>query len=280
MDWSPAHRFTRSPFKMEPQMNKALVVLRKEWLDLRQDTTLLLSTLVPPIILTVLPIAVTYLLGRVPDDDTAQLGIAAADPTLAGLSNLELGQAVIGKQFALLFLLMPLFIPSIIAAYSIVGEKANRTLEPLLAAPVRTVELLLGKALAALIPAVALTWACGAVFAAGIASVALSARVFAVIVTPAWLILLLVCAPLLSLIAIAASVAVSSRVNDPRTAQQLSGVVVVPILLIFFGQLAGVLVLSPALSLGATAVLAVVAALAIWGATRLFQREMILTRWS
>jgi ABC-2 type transport system permease protein len=261
-------------------MNKTLVILQKEWLDLRQDKALLLSTLAPPVILTVLPIAVTYLLGRVPDDDTAQLGIAAADPTLAGLSNLELGQAVIGKQFALLFLLMPLFIPSIIAAYSIVGEKANRTLEPLLAAPVRTVELLLGKALAALIPAVALTWACGAVFAAGIAGVALSARVFAAIVTPAWLILLLACAPLLSLIAIAASVAVSSRVNDPRTAQQLSGVVVVPILLIFFGQLAGVLVLSPALSLGATAVLAFVAVFALWGATRLCQREVILTRWS
>jgi ABC-2 type transport system permease protein len=145
---------------------------------------------------------------------------------------------------------------------------------------VRTVELLLGKALAALIPAVALTWACGTIFVAGIAGVALSARVFAAIVTPAWLILLLACAPLLSLIAIAASVAVSSRVSDPRTAQQLSGVVVVPILLIFFGQMAGVLVLSPALSLGATAVLALVAALAIWGATRLFQREVILTRWS
>jgi ABC-2 type transport system permease protein len=57
-------------------------------------------------------------------------------------------------------------------------------------------------------------------------------------------------------------------------------VVVVPILLIFFGQLAGVLVLSPALSLGATAVLALVAGLAIWGASRLFQREVILTRWS
>jgi ABC-2 type transport system permease protein len=145
---------------------------------------------------------------------------------------------------------------------------------------VRTVELLLGKALAALIPAVALTWTCGAVFAAAIAGMVASPRVFAAIVSPAWLIVLLLCAPLLSLIAIAASVAISSRVNDPRTAQQLSGVVVVPILLIFFAQLAGVLVLSPALSLGAAAVLALVAALAIWGTTRLFQREVILTRWS
>jgi ABC-2 type transport system permease protein len=262
------------------QMHKIGVILRKEWLELRQDRTLLFSTLLPPLILTLMPIGVAYALRGTPDSDTADLGIALADPTLAGLSNVELGQAVLGKQFSLLFLMMPLFIPSIIAAYSIVGEKSKRTLEPLLAAPLRTSELLLGKALAALIPAVAITWVCGAIFAAGMAGVALSPRVFAAIVGPAWLILLLICSPLLALIAIALSVAISSRVNDPRTAQQLTGVVVVPILLIFFGQLAGLLVLSPPLALGAAAVLALVAALATWGASRLFQREVILTKWT
>ena len=97
-------------------MNKTLVILHKEWLDLRQDRALLLSTLALPVIWTVLAIGLTYLLGHTPDDDTAQLGIVTADPTLAGLSNLELGQAVIGKQFGVLVLLMPLLIPGIIAA--------------------------------------------------------------------------------------------------------------------------------------------------------------------
>ena len=261
-------------------MYKIGVILRKEWLELRQDRTLLFSTLLPPVILTLMPIGVAFALRGTPDSDTAKLGIVLADPSLAGLSNAELGQAVFGKQFSLLFLIMPLLIPSIIAAYSIVGEKSKRTLEPLLAAPLRTSELLLGKALAALIPAVAITWVCGAVFVAGMAWVALSPRVFAAIIGPAWLILLLICSPLLALIAIDASVAISSRVNDPRTAQQLSGVAVVPILVIFFGQLAGLLVFSPALSLITAAVLALVAALATWGAARLFRREVILTKWT
>jgi len=204
----------------------------------------------------------------------------SGNPDFAGMSQKELTQAVVLQQFRLLFLILPLMIPSIIAAYSIVGEKTRRTLEPLLATPMYAWELLLGKALAALIPAVAITWVCGAVFVAGMAAVALSPRVFAAIVGPAWLILLLLCSPLLALIAIAVSVAISSRVNDPRTAQQLSGVVVVPILLIFFGQLAGLLVLSPALSLGAAAVLALIAALATWSAARLFEREVILTKWT
>lgn len=260
-------------------MNKIRTILAKEWLELQQQRSLVLSLLLLPLLLTILPIGVVYAIGRFPDEETEQLGIVLADPSLAGLNALELGQAVMGKQFALLFLLMPLFIPSVIAAYSIVGEKSRRTLEPLLAAPVEVWELLLGKSLIALIPAVLVTWACAGIFVIALRLVVLSERVFVAIVNPAWLILLLLCAPLLALIAIAASVAVSSRVNDPRTAQQLSGVIVVPIMALFFAQLAGLLVLSPALSLAAALALAAVAALSIWFATRLFQRENILTRW-
>lgn len=261
-------------------MHKVLAILHKEWLELRVDRSLLLSVLLPPILLTLLPIVAIYGVGQTPDDDVTQLGAALADPALAGLSSIELGQAIVGRQFGLLFLLMPLFIPSIIAAYSIVGEKTRRTLEPLLATPTRTWELLLAKCLAALIPAVAITWLCGALFIVGMRAVVISERALAAIVSPAWVLVLLLCTPLLALAAIAAAVAISSRVNDPRTAQQLAGVVVLPLMVIFFAQLAGLLVLSPALAVGAALVLALLDALALWGAARLFQREVILTRWS
>ena len=111
------------------------------------------------------------------------------------------------------------------------------------------------------------------------AAITTSRRAFAAIVSPAWLLILLVVTPLLSLIVIAALVAVSSRVNDPRTAQQVSGFLVIPFVLIFVGQIAGLIVLGPALVLAASLVLALIAALALWGVTRLFQREVILTRW-
>jgi ABC-2 type transport system permease protein len=109
---------------------------------------------------------------------------------------------------------------------------------------------------------------------------ALSARVFAAIVSPGWLTVFGICTPLLALIAIAAMVAISSRVNDPRTAQQFSAWVIVPFLGVFFGQIAGVLVLSPLIAIVAAIMLAVVAGLALAGVTALFQREVILTRWS
>lgn len=57
------------------------------------------------------------------------------------------------------YLLMPVALSSISAAFSIVSEKQQRTLEPILATPITDRELLLGKLLASLLLAVALTWA-------------------------------------------------------------------------------------------------------------------------
>lgn len=150
----------------------------------------------------------------------------------------------------------------------------------LLATPIKTWELLTGKILAALIPTVAISWLFGAIFIGGMAAVSVSQRVFAAIVSPGWLTVFLLCTPLLAVIAIAAMVAISARVNDPHTAQQLSAWVVLPFLLFFFGQITGRIVLGPLTALGAALALGLIAAAAVWGATRLFQREVILTKWT
>ena len=264
-------------------MHNITVLLHKEWLEFKQQRALLLSLIFVPLLLTLIPLVALYAIGHTPskgnNDELTEL-VARANPALVGMSRAELGQAIMGQAFSSMFLLLPMLLPSIIASYSIVGEKANRTLEPLLATPIKTWELLAGKILAALLPAMLLTWLAGALFVAGVWASALSPRVFAAIVSPGWLTVFLICTPLLALIAIAAMVAISSRVNDPRTAQQFSAWVVVPFLAVFFSQITGVLVLSPLIALVAAIMLAVLAGLAIWGVTALFQREVILTKWS
>jgi ABC-2 type transport system permease protein len=264
-------------------MNNITVLLHKEWLEFKQQRALLLSIIFVPLLLTMIPLVALYAIGHTPSkgnvDDFSEL-VARANPALVGMRQAELGQAIMGQAFSSMFLLLPMLLPSIIASYSIVGEKANHTLEPLLATPVKTWELLVGKILAALLPSMLLTWLAGAIFVAGVRASALSARVFAAVVSPGWLTVFGICTPLLALIAISAMVAISSRVNDPRTAQQFSAWVVVPFLAVFFGQLAGVLVLNPLIALVAAIMLAVIAGLAIWGVTALFQREVILTKWS
>jgi ABC-2 type transport system permease protein len=264
-------------------MNNIITLLHKEWLEFKQQRALLFSIIFVPLLLTLIPLVALYAIGHTPSkgnaDDFSEL-VARANPALAGMGQDELAQSMMGQAFSSMFLLLPMLLPSIIASYSIVGEKANRTLEPLLATPIKTWELLAGKILAALLPSMLLTWLAGAIFMAGVWASALSARVFAAIVSPGWLTVFLVCTPLLALIAIAAMVAISSRVNDPRTAQQFSAWVVVPFLTVFFSQITGVLVLSPLIALVAAIMLTVIAGLAIWGVTALFQREVILTKWS
>src|SRR3954453_21948939 len=197
-------------------MNNITVLLHKEWLGFKHQRARLVRIIFVPLGLTLIPLVMLYASGHTPSKGNADEfsgAVVRANPALAGMSQAELGQAMMGQAFSSMFLLLPMLLPSIIASYSIVGEKTNRTLEPLLATPIKTWELLAGKILAALLPSMLLTWLAGAIFVAGVWASALSARVFVAIVSPGWLMVFLICTPLLALIAIAAMVAISSRVN-------------------------------------------------------------------
>jgi ABC-2 type transport system permease protein len=265
-------------------LRRIALVLWKDWLEIRQQLGLVLSLFFLPLLFTVIPTVAIFAAGFAPpgelDDLRDLIDIALRNPSLEGLSNQELAQVVIGQPLSVLMLMTPILVPSIIASYSIVGEKVSQTLEPVLATPITTVELLLSKILSSLVPAVVITWFFGLIFMLALMFVSLSHRVFVALVSPTWFMLLLLCGPLLALTAVAATVAISSRVNDPRTAQQISAVVVLPLVLLVAGQLSGLLILSPIVVLFAAFALALIAAVVTYIATRLFQRETILTRWT
>ena len=262
-------------------MEKILLILQKEWREIRQQRGLVLTILLPPLIFILIPIVALSIVSQVPGDvtNTSSASLAKAIPTLAHMDHTEAAQALIGMQMSIFYVLLPALLTSVIASYSIVGEKTSRTLEPLLATPVQTWELLVGKSLAALLPAIIATWLGGAIFVVSVSLLAISSRVFFAIVSPGWLIVFLLWTPALALIGIALMVAISSRVNDPRTAQQFSAILVIPFLGLFIGQISGLLVLGPTFALTIFVALLVLVVLSIWLVTRLFQREVILTRW-
>jgi ABC-2 type transport system permease protein len=87
----------------------------------------------------------------------------------------------------------------------------------------------------------------------------------------------LLLSPLLALLSVLSGVLVSSRMNDPRAAQQVTGIFVVPITALSLVVLAGKVFLSVwMVVLAATVALD---GLVLYFAARLFQRETILTRW-
>ena len=253
-------------------MRKVLVILRKEFREIRQQRILLFSILLPPLLFVVLPLLYLELGGNGSKASTLHV------PSLQGLTLHEYTQGLIGTIFSNIFILLSMIVPSTIAAYSIIGEKNSHTLEPLLATPVQRWQLLAGKMLAALLPAVLVTWVSGGLFIAELAIVT-DANVVSHVVTGGWLILFLAGTPLLGLIAVAVMTAISSRVNDTRTAQQLSIWAVVPIAGIILGELSGQFELTVLVAVIASLILIPVAILLTWGAAQLFQRETILTRW-
>jgi ABC-2 type transport system permease protein len=253
-------------------VRKVFVILWKEFLDMLQQRTLLFTILLPPLLFVVIPLFYLQLGGN------GSRASALHVPSLQGLTVHEYAQALVGTTFSNIYILLAMIVPSTIAAYSIIGEKSSHTLEPLLATPVLRWQLLAGKILAALLPAVLLTWVSGGLFIAELA-IFTDVHVVAHVVTGGWLILFIAGAPLLGLIAVAVMTAISSRVNDTRTAQQLSIWAVVPIIAIVLGELSGQFELTVLVAVTACLILIPVAILLTWSAAQLFQREAILTRW-
>lgn len=255
-------------------------IIDKEWAEVFKNKLVLFTVGFLPIIFTLLPLGILYATGV---GDPSSSDLADLPPTFRAacgdVSGIECLQVYILNEFLLLFMMMPLIIPVSIAAYSIVGEKTTRSLEPLLATPISTIELLTAKGLAAAIPAIVATWGGFAIFVIGLPLVGAGPAVLRTVLGPVWLLAVLVIGPLMSVLAVVFAIMVSSRVSDPRVAEQTSAVIIVPLLAVLFGQLAGLIVLNVTFMLVTIVLLAAIDVAMVYLGARLFQREVILTRW-
>lgn len=256
-------------------------IVAKEWAEVFQNRLVLFTVLALPLLFAVLPLGVLFATRSAAA--TAAGDLSELPPAFlracGDLAAFDCLQLYVLNQFLVLFMLMPLIIPTSIAAYSIVGEKTTRSLEPLLATPITTEELLIAKGLAAALPAVGASWLSFLVFALGAPLAGAGPRVMASLIGPTWLTAVLVIGPLLAVLSVNAAVMISSRVNDPRAAEQIAGALVLPVMLLIFGQIAGLFVINFALMVSVAAALVVVDIGAVYLGAQVFQRETILTRW-
>jgi len=140
-----------------------------------------------------------------------------------------------------IFVVLATVLPSTIAAYSIVGEKVEKTLEPLLATPTTDGEILLGKGIAAFIPPVLSAWAGASIFM-GLADYLLYNAGLGYYYFPNWnaIVMLLLLAPLAAILSIEVAVIASSRVTDVRGANQIAGLMFIPFVVVFFAGAEGI----------------------------------------
>jgi ABC-2 type transport system permease protein len=254
----------------------------KELLDLTRNRAALWPVAISTVAFLALPFAVAIVLpaatGRPLDDDRDLVQLS----TVLG-AHLELTaggrvQLFMFQQFLMVFLLMPITGAMALAAHAVVGEKMARTLEPLLATPITTAELLVAKVVGSLIPtlAIALAGLVAYLFLValtaqpGVLEAMLSARTF---------VLTILVGPSAALLSLQAAIVISSRVNDPRIAQQFGVLLIIPLAGILVAQFTGSLWLSAtALAFVALGMFGVWILLTIFSIA-MFEREAILTRW-
>jgi len=264
-------------------MKKVWTLVRKEWAEVFKNKFVLFTTAFLPLLFAVLPLIMMYATSSNASDidDLAGLSEVPAEFTelCQDLDGSGCLQYYLVSQFMMLFMMVPMIIPVTFASYSIVGEKSTHTLEPLLATPIKTIELLGGKALAATIPAVLATWLSFIIFAIGAFVLADSPGVVVKILDVLWLTAIIVVGPLLAIFGVSIAVMISSRVSDPRVAEQVSALFVLPIVGLFVAQSLGLIFVNEQMILWMAAILLVLDAGMLAFATQLFQRETILTRW-
>jgi ABC-2 type transport system permease protein len=257
-------------------------LLAKEFLDIVRNRSVLVPVVIVVLMSLVLPFIVVILVpeltGHALAEDAGLMRIATVAGVHEALTPEGQIQFFMLQQFLMLFLLTPITGAMALAAHSVVGEKQARTLEPLLATPISTIELLVAKVLGALLPTFLITMAGLALYVVGVAAIA-APGVARAMASPRSFLLMFFVAPAAGLVSLQAAIVISSRVNDPRTAQQFGVLIIIPLTALLVAQFTGTIWLtSSGLALVGVGLLGVWVLLTLFSAA-LFERESILTRW-
>jgi ABC-2 type transport system permease protein len=253
-------------------------VISKEARDLLANRLLLAAVVFPALVFASIPTAIVAFI-ELNELDPAQMGqIEQYLIQFPDLAPKRAAQGFIVLNFMAYFLLIPAMVPMAIATQSVIGEKTARSLEPQLATPMEVSELLIGKAISSAIPAIIATWAVYLLY--GFVNGAITEPVMTgLIFNDTWRVAMLTLVPLICLLSVMLGIIVSSRVNDARTAQQIGGFIVIPVIgVAVAGFFSGQATFSMEQVIIGDLVVALLIGLSLVVGNWVFDRESILTR--
>jgi ABC-2 type transport system permease protein len=243
------------------RLSKAWLVAARDFKIFRHQKSILYALVIFPVIISVIPSAVLhYAIIRDPP-----LPAAGIPPILESFSMF----LIIGAAFA----------PLGIAAYTIVGEKIEKSLEPLLASPVTDGEILLGKTISAVLPTLIAMYTGGVIFMVGTNVVTYPSLDYPYF--PNWTIavILFLGMPAATIMSVEFGVIVSSRVNDVRSSTNFGALMFFPFLLIYILGQTKVITLDTETMAKISVIILVIDVVLYFISTAMFQREEILTKW-
>lgn len=185
-------------------------VMRKEFREYRRNRFIIYTMIVLPLFSIAIPIVELF---NIHASEAASIVRTQINVTM------------------LLMLVIPVILPATIAAYSVIGERDQGTLEPVLTTPISREEFLLGKSLAATIPSVFMAYAFFTVLVVSV-RVASPAVVVHLVWQASWFAAEILFAPLLAAWSVWVGTAISARSSDVRVAQQLGTLASLPALIL------------------------------------------------
>ena len=231
-------------------------VFRKELRDYRRKRSIVVTMIFLPFPFLIEPIIAFFL--------------------VPGPANISSAKSYV--VFPLLYLLLiPSIMPSLLASYTILGEREQGTLEPLLTTPIREQELIAGKAIAVIAPTMIISYA---VYGLILAAVALFAKPIirsAVFHQGPILLSLILLAPLLAGWSTAVGMVISVRATDVRVAQQLASFASFPPVIVILLLAVGVIHPTLSVALIFAAALFLIDARAVRIVSRMMNRERLIT---
>lgn len=221
--------------------------------DIKEITSskrvILPMTIVPLILIVIMPIGLFIGVNFIRNDASM---ITKLEPLIkklpseyASYSQAQLLiKVMINFMFPSYFLIIPIMCSGVIGASSFVGEKEHKTLESLLYTPISMEQLLRAKILGVLIPSYVITLISFIVFGA-ICNIG-GFTYFGRLIFPdiEWLIIIFWISPAINLLSLIFTVMVSAKSETFQEAQQVSGLLVLPVIFILIGQMTGVLLIS------------------------------------
>jgi ABC-2 type transport system permease protein len=271
-------------------MRKVWLVFRKDWLEVKRNWQVLLPIIILPLVFAVVfPSAIILISGgsQVPMSNQNIEGFQSLITNLpsdiqAQLAQMSPQQVLIYIMalyfFAPFFLIIPVMASSVMSSDSFAGERERKTIEALLATPISDSELLMGKILVSFIPAMIITFASFAVYTVIVDVVTFSLFNGMLLPNTIWLITIFGVAPAIALCSIGLTVIISAKVKGFKEAQQISVILLLPILGLVFAQVSGLMILGPLMLALLIALFALADAAVFYVGVKMFRREEILSK--
>ena len=271
------------------RIEKATLVFRKDWREIRRNWQVVLPIVVVPLVISVfLPVLLTVIPSLATTPGTSVSGFEAliqnlpnhVQERLAGMTEMQVMIYIMALYFfAPFFLIIPLMASSVIASDSFAGEKERKTIEALLATPISDGEMFLGKTLVSFIPSMIVTIISFLTYSLVFDLLSFSIFNGALLLpTVDWILLIFGLAPTVALASIGLTVMISAKVKGFREAQQISAVLLIPVLALVFGQVTGAIVFGQIVIVALIGLFAIVDFAIFRIGVKLFKREEILSK--